>query len=95
MKTPEKDGLFLRGEVVARRRKEARTGDKTRYCVTLFVRSEAGTYQADRWSDSPVPEGTPAVGARVELPVTTGAYITHGMAVSRLSWGEQSTGSDF
>jgi hypothetical protein len=80
---------------VARKRKEARNGDKTRFCITLFVRTEAGTLQADRWSDTAVPEGTPSVGERVELAVSTGAYMSHGMAVSRLSWGEHSNGSDF
>ena len=80
---------------MARKRKESRSGDKTRFCITLFVRAESGTYQADRWSDEPVPQGTPAVGDKVELQVATGAFMSHGSAVSRLSWGEHSTGRDF
>jgi hypothetical protein len=87
--------LILRGEVVARKRKEARSSDKTRFCITLYVRTARQTYQADRWSDQPVPEGTPAVGDVVELEVTTGAYLSHGAAMSRLSWGGQANGSDF
>jgi len=95
MKPATNDGLLLRGEIVARKRKESRSGDKTRFCITIFVRAESGTYQADRWSDAPVPSGTPAVGDHVELQVTAGAYMSHGSAVSRLSWGEHSSGSDF
>ena len=42
-----------------------------------------------------VPDGTPSVGEPVEMPVRVGAYLSHGMAVARLSWGADDTGSDF
>ena len=48
-----------------------------------------------RFGDEPVPQGTPGVGDKVELQVVAGAYMSHGSALSRLSWGEHSTGSDF
>jgi hypothetical protein len=95
MSAKTEDGLVLRGEVVARKRREARQGEKTRFCITLFVRGRERTYQADRWSDSPVPPGTPALGDKVELQVFAGAYLSHGMAMSRLSWGGEAAGNDF
>jgi hypothetical protein len=89
------EGLFVRGQVIARKRKEVTQGGKKRLRVTPFTRSGAQVQQADRWSDDPLPEGTPSVGRNVELPVWLGAYVAHGMAVARLSWGGAAAGSDF
>ncbi len=80
---------------MARKRREAKQGDKTRYCITLWMRTPQQTFQVDRWADNALPDGTPAVGQRLELPVAMGAYISHGMAVARLSWGSANNGSDF
>ena len=89
-------GLYLMGEVVARKRKEAKSAaGAARFLVSLFVRTATGVLQADRWADNPVPDGTPAVGDSVMLPVNTSAFMSHGMAVCRLTWGGDQGGSDF
>jgi hypothetical protein len=95
MSQKTEDGLLLRGTVVARKRREAKQGDRTRFCLTLFVRTAVQTYQVDRWADSPLPQGTPEVNEKVEMPITVGAYLSHGMAMARLSWGSTASGSDF
>jgi len=94
--TKTEPGLYLLGEVVARKRREAKTAAGVpRFLVSLFVRTNTGVVQADRWADNPVPDGTPDVGAVVMLPVATSAFMSHGMAVSRLTWGGSEGGSDF
>jgi hypothetical protein len=89
------DGLVLKGQVVARKRREVKKDQQLRYCISIYVRWSEGVYQTDRWSDNPAPVDTPAVGARVDLPVSLGAYMSHGVAVARLSWGGADAGGDF
>jgi hypothetical protein len=90
-------GLFLMGEIVARKRREVRQADgRLRYCITLYVRCGPRTYTADRWADVPRPEDTPQTGQNVSLQVEPHAYLSHGVAMARLSWGEDGhAGSDF
>ena len=71
-------------------------GEKTRFCISLVVRTSTQNFLVDRWSDTPVPDGTPTVGERVELGVTALAYLSHGVAMARLNWGtHDASGSDF
>jgi hypothetical protein len=67
-----------------------------RYCISLFVRTSDRVVQADRWTDEMMPAAMPEVGEKVDLQVTTGVYLSHGVAMSRLSWGESdAAGTDF
>jgi hypothetical protein len=95
MSQKAEDGLILKGQVVARKRREVKKDGTIRYCISIFVRWSEGVSQADRWSDQRAPADTPAVGAKVELPVSLGAYRSHGVAVSRLAWGAADAGGDF
>ena len=89
------DGRLLRGTVVARKRREVKQGDKTRFCISIFVRWSEGVLPADRWSDKALPDDPPSVGQKVERPVSVGAYLTHGVAMARLTWGAANAGGDF
>jgi hypothetical protein len=94
--TKTEPGLYLFGEVVARKRREAKTAaGASRFLVSLFIRTNTGVLQADRWADHPLPGGTPDVGASIMLPVAATAFMSHGVAVSRLTWGGDEGGSDF
>jgi hypothetical protein len=95
MSQKAEDGLVLRGLVVARKRREVKKDGNTRYCISVFVRWAEGELQADRWTDPSLPSDTPAVGAKVEMQVAVGAYLSHGVAVARLSWGAVEAGGDF
>lgn len=97
MAKTEKDGLFLRGVLQARRRREVRKSDGgLRYCISLFVQTPDRVVQADRWTDSPTRQGVPSVGDRVEVEVSVGAYLSHGVAMARVNWGEaDAAGTDF
>lgn len=82
-------GLVLHGTVETRRRREVvgKSGEK-RYILTLAVRCGDRTMLCDRWSNVANPEGVPALGEAVDLPVRVGAYLSGGSACARLSWGE-------
>jgi len=62
-------GLYLLGEVMARKRREVKTAaGAARFLIRLFVRTNAGVTQADRCADSPLPDGTPDVGGVGDAP---------------------------
>lgn len=89
------DGLLLRGTAVARKRREAKQGDKTGFCISIFIRHSEGIHRAGTWPDQPVPTGTPGVGQKAGLPVSPGAYMSQGVAMARLTWGAANAGGDF
>lgn len=96
MKPKPEDGLILRGQVIARKRRDVKQGDKTRFCISLVVRTQNQNFLVDRWSDTPLPEDTPSIGDMVDLPVVASAYLSHGVAMARLNWGTHASGgADF
>jgi len=96
MAKEQTEGLFLRGLVQARRREVKKSDGGLRYCISLFVRTADRVVQTDRWTDNPMPPHLPAVGDRVEVEVSVGAYLSHGVAMARLNWGgEDAAGTDF
>ncbi len=93
---PRRDGLTLSGTVAARRRREVKQRDgKVRYCISLVIQCAARQYTLDRWSDAPVPPGTPAIGESVEIPVEARGFLSHGAAMVALNWGSLEEASSF
>lgn len=89
-------GLFLRGVLRGRRRKEfKREGQPLRYIIQLAVLAGNVVHQVDVWSDEKLPDSIPTVGTEVSLPVEVRTFTTARGTQSRLVIAGEGAGENF
>jgi len=95
-KTTSKQGLFLTGKCVGRRRREFKQKDGTiRYSITMQILAEKQLHRVERWTDIPLPADVPAIGDEITLEVVPRAFVANGRAEVRLGIAGDESGVEF
>lgn len=83
----EGTGLTITGVCHSRSRRQFESNGKKRFNIQLNFLTAHGMVPVERWSDTPLPSDTPAVGERVTLPITLQHYQGKNGKGVRLCWG--------